>query len=665
MDDDDIVFDRDTSAPKKKLKERKRRKAKAKADENSANLKKVMNNSDNAINSGDKNNKNKDSNSNSNKNQLNNDNKNSGKNTLNNTANKDLKDDKSKKSDKKDENDKNKSQKDDLVNFNVIDPNFLKQNNEYNQSNYLNSLDNSKDKSFNQSYDGLNNGLNTSNNNYDNDYFNNQNLLSQGNESLTNNRNSKTLNNNYDFDSLNNNINKNYRNEKNLSEYEAFLKEYDEAMKSGDKDRIILVLQKKIEFLDLNINDLNLIIQHLRRDIHKKENVMHLLTDTNTNLKISLNKFSKQLDEKILEAKKKPKNYKNSKSLTKLLNKKSKGINAGEKSSRNYEDKKTIELDNALAMNKILQKDNEKLKDLLNTYGNLDRMKELENLNKLLKEQNDSLNEQLIKAKKEYIDHSYCEKKRNTLIEQVKYLTEENKRFKNDNKKNSLIIEELNKTINELKAKLNINNNNGEKNSIGMNSKLQTKTVLKTPRLPNISKSKKTIEAENDKTKNKSEEKDEEIENLMDKDEIYILLKLFKGEENNFVEFRKKLIIYAKCKECLINKYKLEEKSVNKKVFSMQEQVEYLNHKVKESEMRIKIYQQQLNDRDYQNKKLKKRYNEEKKEKENTKQKLKDYKKKNEEIIMKHINKNNTNEEEENINENEYYEEEENENEND
>ena len=588
MDDDDIVFDRDTSAPKKKLKERKRRKGKLKADENTANLKKITNNSDNANNIGDQNT-----------------NKNSGKNSINGTTSKDKKSEKVKKSDI-DESNKNKSQKDDLVNFNVIDSNILNKNNEYNQSNYLNSLNNSKDKSFNQSYDGLNN----TKSNYDNDYYNNQKLLSQGNESITNNKKSKTLNNNYDYDSLNGNKNKNY---------EDFLKEYNDAMKSGDKDRIILVLQRKIEFLDLNINDLNLIIQHLRRDIHKKENVMHLLTDANTNLKMSLNKFSKQLDEKILEANKKPKNYKNSKSLTKLLNKKN---NKGDKSSRNDEEKKSTELDNALAMNKILQKDNEKLKDLLSTYGNLDRMKELENLNKLLKEQNDKLNEELIKAKKEYVDHSYCEKRRNTLIEQVRYLTEENKRFKNDNKKYTLTIEELNKTINELKSKLNISNTSG------INSKMQTKTILKTPRLPNISKSKRTIETENDKTKNKNGDKDEEIENLIDKDEIYILIKLFKGDENQYVEFRKKLIIYAKSKECIINKYKLEEKAMNKKVFSMQEQVEYLNHKVKESEMRIKIYQQQLNDRDYQNKKLKKRYNEEKKEKENTKQKLKDFKKK-------------------------------------
>ena len=59
MDDDDIVFDRDTSVPKKKLKDRKRRKGKSTAAENTANLNKVLNSSNNVNNNDDKNGKNK------------------------------------------------------------------------------------------------------------------------------------------------------------------------------------------------------------------------------------------------------------------------------------------------------------------------------------------------------------------------------------------------------------------------------------------------------------------------------------------------------------------------------------------------------------------------------------------------------------------------------
>ena len=422
-------------------------------------------------------------------------------------------------------------------------------------------------------------------------------------------------------------------------------------MKSGDKNKIILILQKKIEYLELNINDLNLIIQHLRNDIHKKENVLHLLTDTNTQLKSSLDTFSKQLDEKILEINKKPiKKFKNSKSLNKLFSKRN-------SNTKTDEENKHTELDNAINLNKILQKDNENLKNLLNSYGSMDRMKNLEDMNKKLKEQNTNLNEEIFKIKKEIVDHNYCENKRKTLVEQVIYLTEENKRYKNDIKKFTAINEELTKNINLYKyilkikninindylndnliTDININNNNDTSLRDNLNiNKYTNKLVLKSPRLPNITKSKKTLENENNKLNNKSniiEKKDEDLENLLDKDEINILIKLFQGDEKKYSEFKKKIIIYAKSKESIINKYKLEEKNLNKKIFSMQEQVEYLNHKVKESEMRIKIFQQQLNDSNYQKKKFKKKYVEEKKEKEETKQKFKDFKKINELIIM-------------------------------
>ena len=115
------------------------------------------------------------------------------------------------------------------------------------------------------------------------------------------------------------------------------------------------------------------------------------------------------------------------------------------------------------------------------------------------------------------------------------------------------------------------------------------------------------------------------LESLADKDEIYILIKLYQGDITNYSEFRKKLIIYAKCKENIINKYKSDEKANIKKVYSMQEQIEYLNHKVKESEMRINIFQQKINDKDFQNKQLKKKLNEDKKEKDNSKKKIKDF----------------------------------------
>ena len=637
MEDDDIVFDRDTSAPKKKLKDRKRRKGKSNKNENGANLKTVQNSSENMDENANKKGKN---------------NVKDLQNNIISTESNVAKNKKKEISINISETDKKKNQKDDLINYKSLDSDQINPlssyNNQTNNSNMNEAQNNSNNLNENARYlqtDVLNSKTTHNNTDlYPSEDSNNKNqLLSQENEDLNNSNSADNINSN-----SNSNLNENI-NSKNLSESEAFLKEYNDAMNSGDKDRIILVLQKKIEYLDLNINDLNLIIQHLRNDIHKKEKVLHLLTDTNTKLKKSLNAFSRQLDEKILEASKKPKmqGNKNSKSVRTIFNNKKNGGNSRNSDNLpNDEEKNYTQLDNALAMNKILQKDNDNLKNLLNTYGNIDKMKELENLNKILKEQNAALNNEMVELKREYGEHSYCEKKRNSLLEQIRYLTEENKRLKNDIKKLTTI---------------NTEDGSNSKDNGGSTARNKAKTqkigMLKSPNLPGITTHKKTVEGENEKLLSKQKNnKDDELENLADKDEIIILINLFQGDEQKLLEFKKKMIIYAKCKESNINKHKLEEKNLNKKIYSMQEQVEYLNHKVKESEMRIKIFQQQLNDSNFQNKKLKKEYNKEKKEKEGVKQKLKDFKKKNEKMVMKKLkndykNMEENEKDEENVNE--------------
>ena len=283
-DNDDIVFDRDTSAPKKKLKDKIRKKIKS-TEENENN-----NNNNNIILS---------------KNLLNNDDYNNNKNLL--------------------------------INKNKI------------------KIENSN--SLPQSTDIL--------------HINGNNIKDGVKQNDINNNIKREINNNL-----------NSAGEiKSFNDYDKFLKEYNEAMKSGDKDRIIIVLKKRIEYMELNINDLNLLIDHLRQDIHNKENVIHLLTQTNTTLRESLNSFSKRLDDKILEKsrKSKVKSDKISKSLNKSSSKKTTRKNL----SRNGNG-----LTNALTMNRILQKDNDNLKNIINNYGSVDRMKELENMNKLFKDEN-------------------------------------------------------------------------------------------------------------------------------------------------------------------------------------------------------------------------------------------------------------------------------------
>jgi len=554
MDDNDIVFDRDTSAPKKKLKDKNKKKSKSPEDNE--------NNNNNIILS---------------KNLINNENKdvlNKNKNSLNN---------------------KNKIKTDNS-----------------------NSLPQSTDK------------LNIKGNN-------NKDGIMQNDINLNSAREITSFN-----------------------DYDKFLKEYNEAMKSGDKDRIIIVLKKRIEYMELNINDLNLLIDHLRQDIHNKENVIHILTETNTKLRQSLNSFSKKLDDKILLSNResRPKGDKISKSLNK---------NSSKKIARQNLSRNENGLTNALTMNRILQKDNDNLKNIINNYGSVDKMKELENMNKLFKDENTNLNDEIFKLKKEIVDHTYCEKKRNKLVEQVKYLTEENKRLKKDLKQYLSSNSNNNNTNNDTIENNNINTNhkyavnpNPPNLNINLKSviiKNQNKTTIKTnAHFPNIIKLKKKPNQEKDKNDKNNDNKDYEIEQLSDKNEINILVQLFEGDEEKYAEFKKKLIIYAKSKESIINKYKFEEKNYNKQLLSYQEQNEFLNRQVTESERRIKIYQQQLNNSNFQNKKLKNKFNEELKEKENIILKLGNSKKKIEKLALTQRN-NNKKDEKEGNEENEEYEE--------
>ena len=593
-DDDEIIFDRDTSKPKEKLKKRKRRKDKEKSDQNK-NDTNINKNMDNSININkiiqteakaikkDENNINTIPNSEQNKSDAN----------INSEKEK-------------------KSQNDDMVNFNSQEQNNLSSNLEkdenkqmnidYNLENDKNNLDNDENNDNMQSLEEVSKNNINMNNRYNDEYNDiNKNMNSQSMENDYMNSQSNNTNSNI----LNSSKNYIYNDDAKIkTEKENLENEYQEALKSGDKDKIIVILQKKVVYYELNINDLNLLIQHLRNDIHKKERIMHLLTDTNNQLKNALNNFSKKLDKKIFEVKNTETNikaYKNSQSTKKIFDKKYKHI----------EDDKNINSDynKLLAKNKLLQKDNDNLKSMIDASNKVEKMKEQENLNKILKEKNLKLEEEISQIKRDIIDHSYCEKKRNSLLEKIKYLTEENKEYKKQIKK--LTLE--NQTGQDI-PKLNINENtqNGHSNGQNnLNSSRSKHNKMNDTHLPKISK----------KAKKEENKKDNEIENLTDKDEIYILIKFYQGDDSKFSEFKKKLISYAKCKENIINKYKNDEKMFNKKVYSMQEEIEYLNHKVKESEMRLNIFQQQINDKDFKNKQLKKQLIEEKKEKENLKKK--------------------------------------------
>ena len=65
--------------------------------------------------------------------------------------------------------------------------------------------------------------------------------------------------------------------------------------------------------------------------------------------------------------------------------------------------------------------------------------------------------------------------------------------------------------------------------------------------------------------------------------------------------------ILQKSKESIDNKYKLEQKQFTKRMLSMQQQIDYLNEKIRENELKINIFQAQLNESKIEKKQLLKR----------------------------------------------------------
>ena len=75
---------------------------------------------------------------------------------------------------------------------------------------------------------------------------------------------------------------------------------------------------------------------------------------------------------------------------------------------------------------------------------------------------------------------------------------------------------------------------------------------------------------------------------FFNEEEIDIINTIFKNNLNDFENFKKKLYIINKSKESLNNKYNLEIKKYNERIISAQEQIDYLNNKIRENEVNLK-----------------------------------------------------------------------------
>ena len=151
------------------------------------------------------------------------------------------------------------------------------------------------------------------------------------------------------------------------------------------------------------------------------------------------------------------------------------------------------------------------------------------------------------------------------------------------------------------------NLNNSHKNEKIINVKkmgIDLSKEQKNNSLPKISTNKNSTKYHINFNNSQSSNINTTISSIFNFDEMKQLNKVFKNNESLFDIIVKKIEIMQKSKESLNNKYKLEKKQYIERIYSMQQQIDYLNSKIREYEIKINILQSQLNENGIEKKQL-------------------------------------------------------------
>ncbi len=437
---------------------------------------------------------------------------------------------------------------------------------------------------------------------------------------------------------------KNKLSKKNVKKYNDEKKESNNhiTIKGGDEHNIDKLI-KKIKDTEKKLNEKNNIINNLKKEIEDKENKIKVIIKTNNKLQQSLNYFSKQVDDKLFNSKGVYENMKKYKSNV--------------KNNFDNEELNQKELNNAMNIIKILKNDNHRLQAAIDNYEKNTKLKDLESINRIKSDENSDLEREIKILKKELNDYNICIKKCKLYEAQISVLIKENKTLKDNNKmlNNKLYRKYPNKENNNAlnnnynsnnkendniryedylspnrirgiknlsvlkkdKSNSNLNSDrqqvNQNKNNKNIYLKLNHKTLNQSiGTLPSISLKNKTPYKSSSAVKLNNYKKN--YDNLNDilkvffaDEDIEIINKIFKNNSSGLEAFKLKLCIINKSKDSLSNKYNFEIKKYNERILSAQEQIEYLNSKIRESEVNYRVLQTQMNEFNIQKKLLQKK----------------------------------------------------------
>ena len=371
-------------------------------------------------------------------------------------------------------------------------------------------------------------------------------------------------------------------------------------------------LIQKIKGTENKISEQNIIIDKLKKEIEEKENKIKKITNINNKLQQSLNNISKEMDNKLF----------NNKDIYENLKKYRYNI----KNNFDNKNSKEKELNNAINIIKILKKDNLRLQSSIDNYEKINKLKDLENINKIKADENCDLENQIKILKKELNNYNLCLKKCKIYETQISILHTENKSLKdkikllnnklndkinNENekeyrkfegilsqKKNNSTIIKLDRTPHTDRYKINSNIYNKNISSLKLNHRTIQHNSNSLPKINSINKT--PLKSNSDIKINISKKNYGDIGNILkiffNEEEIDIINTIFKNNLNDLENFKKKLYIINKSKESLYNKYNLQIKKYNERMFSAQEQIDYLNSKIRENEVNCHVLQAQINE---------------------------------------------------------------------